>query len=196
MLLLDTSRHVLDDRAEILRGGLAEIAGVDLAPLDGDSLMKLRFRAWDMGDGCSLLHAQSSGFHFNRRVSRDSADATPVIGFSMMPCGGARFSQHDRRDVVPGGGMFIAEMSDAFSCQFAKSSEGINLQIPLEVLDLPLRDVRNAAQWLPLSPVYSLACQHLLGLLRYTKEFDAPQPSAQQAALHVLRALVKSFGTD
>jgi hypothetical protein len=196
MLLLDTSRHVLDDRAEILRGGLAEIAGVDLAPLDGDSLMKLRFRAWDMGDGCSLLHAQSSGFHFNRRVSRDSADATPVIGFSMMPSGGARFSQHDRRDVVPGGGMFIAEMSDAFSCQFAKSSEGINLQIPLEVLDLPLRDVRNAAQWLPLSPVYSLACQHLLGLLRYTKEFDAPQPSAQQAALHVLRALVKSFGTD
>jgi AraC-like DNA-binding protein len=195
MLLLDTSRHSVEDRAEILRGGLAELAGVDLAPVDGDALMKLRFRAWDIGDGCSLLHAQSSGFHFSRHPSRDSADESPVIGFSMMPTGGARFSQNDRRDIVPGGGMFIAEMSDAFTCQFAEGSEGINLQVPLEVLDVPLRDVRNAAQWLPLSPVYSLACQHLLALLRYTREFDAPQPSAQQAALHVLRALVKSFGT-
>jgi hypothetical protein len=196
VLLLDTSRYPVEDRADILRGGLAELAGVDLAPLDGDALMKLRFRAWDMGDGCSLLHAQSSGFHFSKRPSRDSCDEAPVIGFSMMPAGGARFSQNDRRDIVPGGGMFIAEMSDAFSCQFAESSEGINLQVPLEVLDVSLRDVRNAAEWLPLSPVYSLASQHLLALLRYTKEFDAPQPSAQQAAVHVLRALVKSFRTD
>lgn len=196
MLLLDTSRYSVEDRAEILRGGLAELAGVDLAPVGGDTLMKLRFRAWEMGDGCSLLHAQSSGFHLTRRPSCDSSDEAPVIGFSMMPTGGARFSQNDRRDIVPSGGMFIAEMSDAFTCQFAESSEGINLQVPLGVLDVPLRDVRNAAQWLPLSPVYSLACQHLLALLRYTKEFDAPQRSAQQAALHVLRALVKSFGTD
>ena len=92
--------------------------------------------------------------------------------------------------------MFIAEMSETFACQFAESSEGINFQIPLEVLDVPLRDIRNAAQWLPLSPVYSLASQHLVALLRYTREFGAPQPSAQQAALHVMRALVKSFGTD
>ena len=155
--------------------------------------MKLRFRAWDVGDGCSLLHAQSSGFHFARRPSRDSCDESPVIGFSMMPAGGARFSQQDRQQVVPGGGMFIAEMSEAFTCRFAESSEGINLQIPLEVLDVPLRDVRKAAQWLPLSPVYPLASLHVLSLLRYTKEFDAPHPSGQRAALHVLRAMVKSF---
>jgi AraC-like DNA-binding protein len=195
MLILDTSQYAVEDRPEILRGGLAELAGVDLAPLDGDTLMKLRFRAWGMDDGCSLLHAQSSGFHFSKRPARDSGDESPVIGFSMMPAGGARFSQSDRQEIVPGGGMFIAEMSEAFGCQFAASSEGINLMIPLEVLDLPLRDVRTAAQWLPLSPVYSLASQHLLGLLRYTKEFDAPHPAAQQATLHVLRALVKSFGT-
>ena len=52
------------------------------------------------------------------------------------------------------------------------------------------------AQWLPLSPVAALASQHLLTLVRYTKEFDAPHPAAQQAALHVLRALINSFGTD
>lgn len=196
MLLLDTSRYPVEDRAEILRGGLAELAGVDLAPVHGDALVKLRFRAWDLGDGCSLLHAQSSGFHFRRRPSRDSCDESPVIGFSMMPAGGARFSQNDRQESVPGGGMFIAEMSETFSCQFARNSEGINLMVPLKVLDVSLRDVQNAAQWLPLSPVCSLASQHLLALLRYTTQFDAPQPSAQQAALHVLRALVKSFGTS
>jgi AraC-like DNA-binding protein len=195
MLLLDTSRYPVEDRAEILRGGLAEVAGVDLAPVDGDALMKLRFRAWDIGDGCSLLHAQSSGFHFRRRPSPDSCDESPVIGFSMMPTGGARFSQHERQEIVPAGGMFIAEMSETFSCQFAEGSEGINLMVPLEVLDVPLRDVRTAAQWLPLSPVRSLASQHVLALLRYTREFDAPQPAAQQAVLHVLRALVKSLGT-
>jgi len=192
MLLLDTSRYPVEDRAEILRGGLAELAGVDLAPLDGDAAMKLRFRAWDMGDGCSLLNAQSSGFHFSRRPS----DESPVIGFSMMPTGGARFSQSERQEIVPGGGMFIAEMNEKFTCQFAQGSEGINLQVPLDVLDIPLRDVRKAAEWLPLSPVYSLASQHLLTLLRYTKQFDAPQPAAQHAALHVMRALIKSFGTE
>jgi hypothetical protein len=196
VLLLDTSGYPVEDRAEILRGGLAQLAGVDLAPVDGDALMKLRFRAWDIGDGCSLLHAQSSGFHFSRRPSYDSPGGSPLIGISMMPAGGARFSQHDRQEIVPGGGMFIAEMNETFTCQFAQSSEGINLMIPLEVLDVPLLDVRKAAQWLSLSPVYSLASQHLLTLLRYTNEFDAPQPSAQQAAVHVLRALVKSFGTD
>lgn len=194
MLLLDTSSYPVGDRADILRGGLAELAGVDLAPVDGDDLMKLRFRAWDTGDGGALLHAQSSGIHFSRRPPQGLGDESPLIGFSMMPAGGARFSQNDRQDIVPGGGMFIAEMSDTFTCQFAKNSEGINLMVPLGVLDLPLRDVRTAAQFLPLSPVYPLARQHLLALLRYTKEFDAPQPSAQQAALHVLRALVKSLG--
>ena len=49
MLLLDTSQYLAEDRAEILRGGLVDLAGVDLAPIDGDALMKLRFRAWDVG---------------------------------------------------------------------------------------------------------------------------------------------------
>jgi hypothetical protein len=195
MLLLDTSQYAAGDRAEVLHSGLAELAGVDLAPMDGDDLMELRFRAWDLGDGCSLLHAQSSGFHLSRRPPRVSSDESPVIGFSMMPTGRARFSQYDRQEIVPGGGMFIAEMSQTFSCQFAKNSEGINLQIPLEVLDIPLRDVRKAAQWVPLSPVTALASQHLVTLVRYTTQFDAPHPSAQQAALHVLRALIKSFDT-
>lgn len=196
MLLLDTLRYPATDRAEVLHSGLAALAGVDLAPMDGDDLIKLRFRAWDLGDGCSLLHAQSSGFQFRRRPPGDSPDESPLIGFSMMPAGAARFSQRDRQEVVPGGGMFIAEMSEAFTCQFAKNSEGINLIVPLEVLDLPLGDVRKAAEWLPLSPVAALARQHLLTLVRYTSEFDAPHPSAQQAALHVLRALVTSFGAD
>jgi len=196
MLLLDTLQHPARDRAEILHSGLAELAGVDLAPMDGDDLIKVRFRAWDLGDGCNLLHAESSGFQFSRRPPRDSSDDSPVIGFSVMPAGGARFSQSDRQEIVPGGGMFIAEMSQTFNCQFARNSEGLNLMIPLDVLDIPLRDVRRAAEYLPLSPVAALAGQHLVTLVRYTNEFDAPHPSAQQAALHVLRALVKSFGTD
>ena len=196
MLLLDTLRHPATDRAEVLHSGLVELAGVDLAPMDGDDLIKVRFRAWDLGDGCNLLHAESSGFQFSRRPPRDSSDDSPVIGFSVMPAGGARFSQGGRQEIVHGGGMFIAEMDQAFHCQFAKSSEGINLMIPLEVLDIPLGDVRKAAQWLPLSPVAALASQHLMALVRYTQEFDAPHPAAQQSALHVLRALVTSFGTD
>jgi hypothetical protein len=194
MLLLDTLRYPAEDRAEVLRNGLVELAGVELAPMDGDDLIKLRYRAWDLGDGCSLLNAESTGFRFSRRPPRDSSDEAPMIGFSLMPAGGARFSQNDRQELVPSGGMFIAEMSQPFTCQFAKGSEGINLMVPLEVLDLPLREVRTAAQHLPLSPVAALASQHLSALVRYTKHFDAPHPAAQQAALHVLRALVTSFG--
>ena len=196
MLVLDTSTYPATDRAEVLHNGLVALAGVDLAPMDGDDLIKLRFRAWDLGDGCSLLHATSTGFRFSRRPAPDSDDDSPMIGFSLMPAGAARFSQGDRQEVINGGGMFIAEMDQSFDCQFAKGSEGVNLMIPLDVLDIPLREVRTAARWLPLSPVATLASQHLTTLVRYTTEFDAPHPAAQQAALHVLRALVKSFGTD
>jgi len=196
MLVLDTSRYPVSDRAEVLHSGLAALAGVDLAPMEGDDLIKLRFRAWDLGDGCSLLHARSTGFRFSRRPDGGCGAESPVIGFSLMPAGSARFSQGDRQEVIPGGGMFIAEMDQTFDCGFAKGSEGVNLQIPLAVLDIPLREVRTAARWLPLSPVAALASQHLTALVRYTTEFDAPHPAAQQAALHVLRALIKSFGTD
>jgi hypothetical protein len=194
MLILDTLQYPVRERAEVLHNGLLDLAGVELAPMDGDDLMKLRYRAWDLGDGVSLLNADSTGFRFSRRPPRDSGDAEPMIGFSLMPVGGARFSQHDRQELVPGGGMFIAEMSHPFSCQFAKGSEGVNLMVPLAVLDRPLREVRTAAQHLPLSPVAALARQHLLTLVRYTKDFDAPHPAAQAAVLHVLRALVTSFG--
>ena len=193
MLLLDSSQHSVEDRAELIRDGFADLAGVALAPADEDALMKVRFRAWDLGEGCSLLDAQSSGLHLRRPQTRFSSDDSPVIGFALMDSGSCRFSQSDRHEIVPDSGMFIAEMSRTFHCQLARGSEGANLLIPLEILDIPLRDVQNAAQWLPRSPLYGIASQHLLTLLRYTKQFDAPHPSAQQAALHVLRALIKSI---
>jgi len=196
MLLLDTSQYPAEDRAELIRDGLSDLTGCNVSPADGDALMQVRWRAWDIGDGCSLLSMQSTGVQLRRPPPRFGSAESPVIGFSMMPSGACRFSQHDRHEIVPDGGMFIAEMGEAFTCQLPAGSEGADLMIPLEVLDLPLRDVRNAAQWLPRSPLYGLACQHLLSLTRYTQEFDAPHPSAQQAALHVLRALIKSFGTD
>ena len=196
MLLMDTSQYPAEDRAELIRYALSEMTGVNVAPVDGDPLMQMRWRAWDMGDGCSLLNMQSTGVRFVRPPARFSSDESPLIGFSVMPAGVCRTSQNDRYEIVPDGGMFITEMNEPFTCQLPAGSEGADLMIPLEVLDLPLREVRNAAQYLPRSPLYGLACQHLLSLTQYTKEFDAPHPSAQQAALHVLRALVKSFGTD
>jgi hypothetical protein len=196
MLLIDTSQYPAEDRAELIRDGLSDLAGCNVKPARGDALMQVRWRAWDMGDGCSLLHMQSSGVQLRRPPARFSSGEPAIIGFSVMPSGVCRFSQGDRHEITPGAGMFIAEMSEPFTCQLPAGSEGADLMIPLDVLDIPLRDVRKAAQWLPRSPLYRLACQHLLSLTQYTKEFDAPHPSAQQAALHVLRALVKSFGTD
>ncbi|HEX6519735.1 MAG TPA: hypothetical protein VF070_06915 [Streptosporangiaceae bacterium] len=196
MLLMDTSLYPAEDRAELIRDGLSDLAGVNVAPAHGDALMQVRWRAWEMGDDCSLLSMQSTGVQLRRPPARFSSAESVIIGFCAMPSGVCRFSQSDRHEIVPDGGMFIAEMSEAFTCQLPAGTEGANLMIPLDVLDIPLRDVRKAAQWLPRSPLYGLACQHLLSLTQYTKEFDVPHPSAQQAALHMLRALVKSFGAD
>jgi AraC-like protein len=198
MLLVDTSQYSVKDRGELIRDEFSDPASGYFAPADGDDLMKMRFRTWDMGDGCSLLNLQSSGLLIGMRPPRLSSAQSPIIGFALNLNGTSpmRFSQDDRREIVPGGTMYIAEMSEAFTLRSGTDSEAINLRIPLEVLDMPLRDVRKAAQWLPRSPLYELARQHLLALSRYTEEFGAPHPSAQQAALHVLRALIKSFSTD
>jgi hypothetical protein len=197
VLLLDTSLYPVKERAEVLRARHEELTGASLVPAEGDDLIHVRLRAWDMGDGCRLINANGTGIHFRRLPSQISSSVEPfTIGFCILPSGRGRFCQQDRHEVVPGGGMFIAEMSEAFSCQFGESKDGINLQIPLEVLDVPLHDVRNAAERLTRSPVYDLARQHLFALNRYTEAYDIPHPAAQQSTLHVLRALVRSFGVD
>lgn len=198
MLIVDTSQFSVKDRGELIRDEFSDPASGYFAPADGDDLLKMRFRTWDMGDGVSLLNLQSSGLLIGMRPPRISSAPEPVIGFALNLNGTSpmRFSQDDRREIVPDGTMYIAEMSEAFTLRSGTDSEAINLRIPLEVLDLPLRDVRKAAQWLPRSPLYELARRHLLTLSRYTEEFGEPQPNAQQAALHVLRALIKSFDSD
>jgi hypothetical protein len=202
MLLVDTSQYPVKDRAALIIDQFSDPASGYFAPADGDDLtkMQMRFRTWDLGDGCDLLNVQTSGLLIGQRPPRFSSAPDPVIGFAinLKSSGPMRFSQHDRGEIVPAGSMYIAEMSEAFALRFGSGAdaEAIDLRIPLEVLDLPLRDVRKAAQFLPRSPLYELARQHLLNLVRYTEEFDEPQPSAQQAALHVLRALINSFRTD
>jgi hypothetical protein len=198
MLIVDTSQYSVKDRGELIRDEFSDPASGYFAPADGDDLMKMRFRTWDMGDGVSLLNLQSSGLLIGMREPPRLSSPDPVIGFALNLNGTSpmRFSQDDRREIVPGGTMYIAEMSEAFTLRSGTDSEAINLRIPLEVLDMPLRDVRKAAEFLPRSPLYELARQHLLTLTRYTEKYDAPQPSAQQAALHVMRALIKSFSTD
>ena len=202
MLLVDTSQYPAKDRSALIIDQFSDPASGYFAPADGDDLMKMqmRFRTWDLGDGCDLLNVQTSGLLIGQRPPRFSSAPDPVIGFAinLKSSGPMRFSQHDRGEIVPAGTMYIAEMSEAFALRFGSGAdaEAIDLRIPLEVLDLPLRDVRKAAQFLPRSPLYEIARQHLLTLTRYTEEFDEPQPNAQQAALHVLRALIKSFGSD
>ena len=200
MLLVDTSQFSVKDRGELIRDEFSDPASGYFAPADGDDLtkMRMRFRTWDMGDGCDLLNVQTSSLLIGMREPRFSSAPDPVIGFALNlnPSGPMRFSQDDRREIVPGGSMYIAEMSEAFTLRSGTDSEAINLRIPLEVLDMPLRDVRRAAEWLPRSPLYEIARRHLLTLTRYTEEFSEPQPNAQQAALHVLRALIKSFSSD
>src|SRR5579859_4627730 len=154
MLLVDTSQYSVKDRGELIRDEFSDPASGYFAPADGDDLMKMRFRTWDMGDGCSLLNLQSSGLLIGMRPPRLSSAPDPIIGFALNLNGTSpmRFSQDDRRQIVPGGTLYIAEMSEAFTLRFGtgEDAQAINLRIPLEVLDLPLRDVRKAAQYLPL----------------------------------------------
>lgn len=196
MLLLDTSRYPVNDRTEIVRGILGELAGSTVEPAGAETPIQVRLQAWDVGDGCCLFHVQGSGLRVRRLPSRLSSPGIRSVSFSVQPSGQARFSQNGRHELVPGGGMFLAEMSEAYTYEFTESGDAVTLQIPLDILDVPLCDVRRAARRLTLSPVYELARHHLLALSRYTEAFDVPQPSAQQAMLHVFRALVKSFGSE
>jgi AraC-binding-like domain len=196
MLLLDTSAYPAADRAEVIRATLGELAGSTVEPAGKDAPIQVRLRAWDAGDGCSLFRTEGSGLRVRRLSGHMSASETGAVGFSIQSSGQARFSQRDRRAVAASGGMFLAEMSQVYDYEFAGRGDAVTLQIPLEVLDVRLREVRRAAERLPLSPVYDLACQHLLALSRYTETFDVPHPAAQQAAIYVFRALVKSFSHD
>src|ERR1700758_5077911 len=80
MLLVDTSQYSVKDRGELIRDEFSDPASGYFAPADGDDLLKMRFRTWDMGDGCSLLNLQSSGLLIGMRPPRLSSAESPVIG--------------------------------------------------------------------------------------------------------------------
>ena len=63
MLLLDTSQYPAEDRAELIRDGLSDLTGCNVSPADGDALMQVRWRAWDIGDGsaCAATSRRSQG---------------------------------------------------------------------------------------------------------------------------------------
>src|SRR5579864_3098992 len=101
MLLVDTSQYSVKDRGELIRDEFSDPASGYFAPADGDDLMKMRFRTWDMGDGCSLLNLQSSGLLIGMRPPRLSSAQSPIIvnGHRRYQCR-TKPSRHDRTDRI------------------------------------------------------------------------------------------------
>ena len=85
MLLVDTSQYPAKDRAALIIDQFSDPASGYFAPADGDDLtkMRMRFRTWDMGDGCDLLNVQTSSLLIGMRPPRFASAPDPVIGFAL-----------------------------------------------------------------------------------------------------------------
>jgi hypothetical protein len=116
MLIVDTSHYDAKDRAALIIDQFSDPASGYFAPADGDDLtkMKMRFRTWDLGDGCDLLNVQTSGLLIGQRPPRFSSAPDPVIGFAinLKSSGAMRFSQHERAEIEPAGTLYIAGPSN------------------------------------------------------------------------------------
>src|SRR5580700_4524522 len=72
MLLVDTSQYPAKDRSALIIDQFSDPASGYFAPAGGDDLtkMQMRFRTWDMGDGCDLLNVQTSSLLIGQRPPR------------------------------------------------------------------------------------------------------------------------------
>lgn len=197
-VLLDTDDLAPEDRVEAVHAAFQEAsAPCHVIHEHPDRPVRFRVELWRLGT-VEVFGNRSSGMRLLRTERQAREDPAPVIALSVQRSGIGRAEQWGERRLVPAGEMHLVDLSSSYD--FGWSGEGAAgcVQVPLEVLDVPVDTIRRASGALHGSPLYRLVADHVAHLARDARSL-ATSAGAQplgDATLDLVRALLTSAAHD
>ena len=192
MLLLDSADAPAEHRADVVTDLMARAsaATVTLAPHDD---LHARMELWQLGR-LHLFRSASSGMSMSRDLRQARRDGTPIIALAVQERSSARHEQFGHRQQVAPGRLMTVDLSAPFAFSWTSYGASRALQVPLDVLGLPMDVVRAAAPHLERSPLADLVARHVVDLFGGADRLaESPQAAAVGAAsIDLVRALLSS----
>ncbi|MFT7835984.1 helix-turn-helix domain-containing protein [Saccharothrix sp. BKS2] len=197
-MLFDTDDLAPEDRVEAVHTVFQEAsAPCHLIHEHPDRPVRFRVELRQLGD-VEIFGSRSSGMSLLRTERQTRQDHVPVVAVSVQRRGVGRLEQWGERQLVPAGEMHLVDLSSAY--EFGWSGEGAAgcVQVPLDVLDVPVDTIRRAAGSLRGSPLYRLVADHVAHLGRNARELTASAGARPlgAATLDLVRALLVSAAHD
>ncbi|WP_367130364.1 helix-turn-helix domain-containing protein [Saccharothrix sp. HUAS TT1] len=197
-MLLDTDHLAPDDRVEAVHTAFQEAsAPCHVIHEDPDRPIRFRVELWQVGP-VEVFGNRSSGMRLLRTERQAREDPAPVIALSVQRSGIGRAEQWDERQLVPAGEMHLVDLSSSYD--FGWSGEGAAgcVQVPLDVLDVPVDTIRRASGALRGSPLYRLVADHVAHLAGNARPLSASAGAGAlgDATLDLMRALLASAAHD
>ncbi|MGW0662015.1 helix-turn-helix domain-containing protein [Streptodolium elevatio] len=195
-VLIDTTELPVAERVDAVYTAMVEAVApcyvIHEAPAH---TLHTRVEEWQLG-GARVLRTSSSGFRLLRTPKQSRKSMSPMIALSVQTRAAGRHVQYAAEQLVPPGGLMIADLSAPYDFSWSGAGGAATLQVPIDQLGVPVDVIRRAMTRLPASPVYNLVIEHVR---RITAEAallsdDAGALELGSASIELARALLVSAG--
>ncbi|WP_436777552.1 helix-turn-helix domain-containing protein [Yinghuangia sp. YIM S09857] len=195
-VLIDTTELPVAERVDAVYTAMVEAVApcyvIHEAPAH---TLHTRVEEWQLG-GARVLRTESSGFRLLRTPKQSRRSASPMIALSVQTRAAGRHVQFAAEQLVPPGGLMIADLSAPYDFSWSGPGGAATLQVPIDQLGVSADVIRRAMTRLPASPVYHLLIEHVRRITaeapRLSDDVSAPELGA--ASVELARALLISAG--
>ncbi|MEE6260069.1 helix-turn-helix domain-containing protein [Plantactinospora sonchi] len=193
-VVLDTAQLPTGDRVEAVRATMVNAA----APCyvlhehpDGD--VYARMGLWELGNA-RVFTTEASGIRLLRTARQARQDTMPVVAFSVQRRAEGRHEQLAHQQTVVPGELMAVDLSAPYDFSWSGDGAAGCVQIPVDLLGLPVDVIRRALGRLRSSPLYPVVASHVGHLTADPGRLsvDAAAPSLGSASIELARALLAS----
>lgn len=194
--VLDTADLPVPDRVEAVYAAmLYASAPCYVIHEDPAGDVHARIGVWDLG-GANIFVTKASGIRLLRTAKQAKQDAMPVIALSVQQLADGRHEQLSTQQVVPPGELMAVDLSAPYDFSWSGDGAAGCIQIPVDLLGLPVDVIRGAIANLNSSPYLGLVTHHVAHVVADAERLsaDPASPALGAASVELARALLASAG--
>ncbi len=192
-ILLDTLSVEPGDRAEVIATAVQQAtAPAQIVVSDSGPAVSGRIEAWQFGS-TDLRRIQTGGYVVRRTARLIRVAPAPCLMIFVSSVSTIRWRQGDGQYEIEPGQLYVADLNQPFEGDW-RGGEVLTMQVPLELLGVPVETIRRAVGALSVSPMQRLVATHI-SLMASTADAIEADPAARDfgdACVDLARALISS----
>ncbi|MHA6781206.1 helix-turn-helix domain-containing protein [Pseudonocardia saturnea] len=120
--------------------------------------------------------------------------SNPSIALAVMVHGRGRFGHAERQHLVGSGDLMLVDLTAPYDFGWSALGASYAVQLPIDLLGLPVEAVRRASGNLRASPLYDLVRRHVVDVTTNAAQISADPGAAAvgEATMQLARALIAS----